>query len=245
MRNIRIRFPVLRTALLPALLMASAALPAAAQVLPPPQNVLTLSAQATIEVPQDLLMITLSVTREGSDAGAVQSQLRQVLDSALAEARKAARPNQVDVRTGQFSLSPRYAPKGGINGWQGTAELVLEGRDMPAISQLTGRIPAMTVARVGYGLSREAREKVEADVAAQAIQRFKARADEYSRQFGFAGYALREITVGQADAVPPPQQPMFRRAVAQAAVADESLPVEAGKASVTVNVSGSIQMSPR
>lgn len=235
----------LRHAAAPLLLTGTFALPVAAQVLPPPQNVLSLSAQATVEVPQDLLMITLSVTREGTDAGAVQSQLRQVLDMALAEARKAARPGQVDVRTGQFSLGPRYAAKGGISGWQGTAELVLEGRDMPAISQLTGRIPGMTVARVGYGLSREAREKVEAEVAAQAIQRFKARADDYSRQFGFAGYGLREINVGQADAMPPPQQPMFRRAVAQAASVDESLPVEAGKASVTVTVNGSIQMSPR
>lgn len=210
-------------------------------LVPPPQNVLALSAQATAEVPQDLLMVTLSVTRDGSDAAAVQSQLRQVLDAALAEARKAARPGQVDVRTGQFSLSPRYSPKGGINGWQGVAELVLEGRDMSAISQLTGRIPGMTVARVGYGLSREVREKVEAEVAAQAIQRFKARAEDYARQFGFAGYGIREVTVGQADAMAP-QPVMMRRA---AAMADEALPVEAGKASVTVSVSGSVQMSAR
>ena len=208
---------------------------------PPPQNVLALSAQASAEVPQDLLMVTLSVTRDGSDAAAVQSQLRQVLDAALAEARKAARPGQVDVRTGQFSLSPRYSPKGGINGWQGVAELVLEGRDMSAISQLTGRIPGMTVARVGYGLSREVREKVEAEVAAQAIQRFKARAEDYARQFGFAGYGIREVNVGQADAMAP-QPVMMRRA---AAMADEALPVEAGRATVTVSVSGSVQMSAR
>ncbi len=211
-------------------------------VVPPPQNVLALSAQATAEVPQDLLMVTLSATRDGSEAGAVQSQLRQVLDAALSEARKAARPGQVDVRTGQFSLSPRYSPKGGINGWQGVAELVLEGRDMSAISQLTGRVPGMTVARVGYGLSREVREKVEAEVAAQAIQRFKARAEDYARQFGFAGYGIREVTVGQADAMGP-QPVMMRRAAA--AMADEALPIEAGKATVTVSVSGSVQMSAR
>lgn len=221
------------------------AVPTFAQVLPPPQNVLTLAAQATLEVPQDMLTITLAVTREGSDAAAVQAQLKQVLDSALNEARKAARPGQLEVRTGQFSLYPRYAPKGGLNGWQGSAELVLEGRDMPAISQLAGRLGGLTVARVGYGLSREVREKVEADVAAQAIQRFKTRAEDYARQFGFAGYSLREVTVGQADAVPPPQQPMFRRAAMTAAASDEALPVEAGKASVTVTVNGSIQMSPR
>lgn len=223
--------------------LALAASPALAQVLPPPQNVLQLSAQATIEAPQDLLAITLAVTRDGSDAVAVQAQLRQVLDAALAEARKAARPGQVDVRTGQFSLSPRYAPKGGISGWVGAAELVIEGRDMAAISQLAGRVQGMTVSRVAFALSREQREKLEADAAAQAIQRFKQRADDFARQFGFGGYSLREVTVGQSEAMPPPV-PVYRRMAAAApSAADEALPVEAGKANVTVNVSGSIQLT--
>lgn len=226
-------------------LLALAAGPALAQWMPPPQNVLTLAAQATVEAPQDLLTITLAVTRDGSDAAAVQAQVRQVLDAALAEARKAARPPQVDVRTGSFSLQPRYLPQGGIGGWIGTAELVIEGRDTAAISRLATRVPGMSVSNVAYGLSREVRDKIEAEVTAQAIQRFRARAEDYARQFGFAGYALREVSVSQADAMPPPQ-PMYRRSMAAAApAADESLPVEAGKANVTVVVNGSIQLTPR
>jgi predicted secreted protein len=220
-------------------------LQAQVQVLSPPQNVLALSAQASAEVTQDLLTIVLSVTREGADAATVQSQLRQVLDTALAEARRAARPGQLDLRTGQFGVYPRYSTRGTLGGWQGSAELVLEGRDMAAISQLAGRVPGMTVARVGYGLSKEAREKAEADIAAQAIQRFKARAEDYARQFGFGGYGIREVNVGQADAMPV-QQPMFRRSMAaQGAPADESVPVEAGRTTVTVVVNGSVQMSAR
>ena len=80
-----------------------------------------------MEVTKDVLAIAFNTTREGSDAGAVQSQLKQALETALAEARKAARPGQVDVRTGNFSLYPRYSPKGGINGWQGSAEMIVEG----------------------------------------------------------------------------------------------------------------------
>jgi predicted secreted protein len=217
-----------------------------AVAVPAPQNVLVLAAQASAEVPQDLLAITLAAQRDGADAAAVQSQLRQVLDSALNEARKAQRPGQLEVRTGQFSLSPRYSSKGQIAGWTGRAELVLEGRDGPAISQLAGRLSgAMPVAHVMHGLSREAREKAEAEVAASAILRFKQRAEEYVRQFGFGGYSIREVNVGQADGMPPPQ-PMFRRAMAaQAGAVDESVPVEAGKATVTVTVSGSVQMSAR
>src|SRR4249920_3379840 len=85
---------------------------------PPPQNVVGLSASASVDVTKDLLNVTLATTRDGADAAAVQAALKQALDAALAEAKKAAKPVQIDVQTGNFSLFPRYAPKGGITGWQ-------------------------------------------------------------------------------------------------------------------------------
>ena len=233
-----------RLILLACTLAATTATSAGAQTLPPPQNVLQLTASASTEVAQDMLSVTLAVQREGSDAAAVQSQLKQVLETALTEARKAVRPGQLDVRSGAFAVYPRYAPKGGISGWQGRAELVLEGRDMLAISQLSGRLPGMVVAGVGYGLSREVRDKVEADVVAQAIARFKARAETYARHFGFAGYSIREVNVGQADGAMA-MAPRMRASAMAVSNSDEALPVEAGKATVSVSVNGSIQMSPR
>ncbi len=225
-------------------LAVSLAVGARAAEVPPPQNVITLSAQASTEVPRDWLSITLAVTREGNDAAEVQTQLRQALDAALAEARKAARTGQVEVRTGQFSVFPRYAPKGGINGWQGSAELVIEGRDMAALSALAGRLPQLVVTRVTQALSREAREKVEADVAAQAIGRFRARAEAYAKQFGFSGYTVREVAVNGGEPVPVPLPVARMSALAAGAqAAGEPQPVEAGKATVTVTVSGSVQMT--
>lgn len=221
----------------------------AVAVLPTPQNVMTLAASATLEVTKDWLGVVLSTTREGSDAAAVQAQLKAALETALTEARKWAKPGQVEVRTGAFTLQPRYAarPTGGaamISGWAGTTELVIEGRDVASISQLAGRIQTLTIARVGFSLSREAREKVEGDVAAQAITRFRAQADAYARQFGFAGYAIREVQVNTAgdDGVRPG---MITMRASAAGTADAALPVEAGRANVTATVNGSVQMTLR
>ena len=242
-----------RVCLIAAALTGLAAIsPVSAQTLSAPQGVVGLAASASTEVSKDLMNVMLTTTREGQDAATVQSQLKQALDAALAEARKAARPGQVEVQTGNFSLYPRYAPvnskgsstglQGGISGWQGTAELVIEGRDMPAIGQLTGRISTMTIARVAYGLSREQREKAEADVAAQAIARYRAQAADYARQFGYTGYVLREVNVNSSEPVPFSPAPMMR-AKAMSAAADEALPVEAGKATVTVSVNGTVQLT--
>lgn len=214
-----------------------------AQTLPAPQNVVSLSATASVEVVRDWLTVAFSTTREGSDAAAVQAQLKQALDAALAEARKAAKPGLLEVQTGQFSLQPRYSPKAGtVNGWQGSAELIVEGRDAQAIARLSGRINTLTIARTGFSLSREARLKVESDVAAQAIERFRARAETVSRQFGFAGYTLREVAVNTEGSMQPPQ-PMYRMQAQRTEMADAALPVEAGKAVVSANVSGSVQMT--
>jgi len=208
-----------------------------------PSGVVSLSASASTEVGKDLLSVTLSTTREGQDAGTVQSQLKQALDAALAEARKAARPGQLEVQTGNFSLYPRHSPKGtGIAGWQGSAELVIEGRDMSAIGALTGRISTLTIARVAYGVSRELREKVEGEVTAQAIARYRAKAADYAKQFGYAGYTIREVNVGTSELPGVSPVPMMR-AKAMSAAADEALPVEAGKATVAVNVNGTVQLN--
>jgi predicted secreted protein len=223
------------------LLVAAAAVRAADVPAPPPvQGVLGLSSSASVEVPRDVLGVVFAATREGPDPAAVQSALKQALDAALGEARKIARPGQVDVQAGGFSIYPRYSNKGVIASWQGSAEMSVEGRDMMAIAQLTGRIQSMSIARVGYTLSREAREKVEADVSAQAIARFRAKAAEMAKAFGYGAHTVREVTVSSNE--PPGPVPMMRAAKMSMSSSEEALPVEAGKASVTATVSGTVQM---
>jgi predicted secreted protein len=207
---------------------------------PPPQNVLQLSATGTVEVQQDLLSLGLTTTREGADPNAVQSQLKLALDAALSEARKSAQPGQLDVRTGNFALYPRHTEGGRISTWQGTAELVLEGRDFARITQTAARIQTMTLGGVSFGLSREQRAKVEGDAQAIAIDRFKAKAAELAKGFGFSGYSLREVAVNTNDQGFPRPRPLAMEA--RAAQADMPVPVEAGKSTVTVTVSGSVQL---
>ncbi len=226
------------------LLLCAWSAPSIAQVAAP-LGVLGLTASASVEVTKDLLSVTMSATKEGSDATAVQAQLKQALDAALAEAKKAARPGQVDVQTGNFSLYPRYSngsssAKPAITGWQGTAEVIVEGRDMAAIGQLTGRIATMTIARVGYRLSRDASQKVEADIAAQAIAAFRAKAAISAKQFGYAGYEIREVNLSTNE---PQNAPMpMMRAQAMKSSSDDALSVEPGKATVTATVNGTVQM---
>lgn len=204
-------------------------------------NQLSLSASATAEVVNDLLSITFATQREGADAAVVQTQLTQALEAALAEARKAVRPGQVDVSTGNFSVQPRYGVKGEPLKWQGSVELRAEGRDFDALTRLVARIQTLSVSHVGHRLSREAREKAEAEVSAQAIARFRAQAAAHAKAFGFDGVSLRAVELS-SNASPPPM-PRFRGAPgAEMAMMAAPLPVAAGVSEVTMVVSGSVQM---
>lgn len=223
---------------------ALAAAPAMAQVVPVvpvPENVVQLAASATVEVPQDTLSFVLAATREGADPGQIQTQLKSVLDQALAEARKSAQPGAMDVRTGNFNVSPRYNRDGRIAGWVGTAELLLEGTDFGRISQTAGRLSGMNVSGASFRLSREKREQAERQAQGEAVQRFRTRAGELAKSFGFTGYTLREVSVhAQEPGIPP--RPRMMAMEAKAASADAPVPVEAGNTAVVVNVSGSVQL---
>lgn len=206
-----------------------------------PQNVAQLAASGSVEVQQDVLSISMNTTRDGPDAGMVQTQLKQALDAALLVAKQAAVPGQLDVRTGNFGLYPRYGKDGKINGWQGSTELVLEGRDFARITTAAGKIQTLTMGNVSFALSREQRARVEGEAQTQAIERFKAKASEIARGFGFSSYTLREVSINANEQGSGPRPRMMAMA-AKAEMSDAPVSVEAGKSTVLVNVSGSVQM---
>ena len=224
----------------------SAALPSLAAAQPPvaqkdPEGVVSLNGSATVQVPNDWIAVQFTTSKEGTDANAVQAALKEAAGAALAQARQVARPDgHVEVQGGGFSLQPRFNAKGVVNGWTGTTSLVVQGRDMGTIAELAGRVQSMTVGSLDYSVSREAREKVEGDVAAQAIARFRAKAADYAKAFGYGSFVIRDVNVNIDNGQPPPR-PYAMKAMAASRVSD-SLPVEAGSGAVTANVNGSVQL---
>jgi predicted secreted protein len=230
-----------RAALMATVVFLGAAAFARAQELPaaPPRNVLQLAATGAVEAQQDQLTMDLGTTREGEGAAAVQGQLTAAVDAALAQVKPAVRPGELDVRTGRFGLAPRWRD-GRVDGWTGTADIVLQGRDFARITQAAARVTTLSVRGVTFTLSRAERDRAEHDAQAQAVQRFRAKADELAHGFGFSGYSLREVTVNAEDQGFAPVRMAAAPMAAGAAAAP--VPIEAGKTTVRVTVSGSVQL---
>ena len=220
----------------------SGASPAFSQYMAPPlpSQRVSLSASTTVQVPQDELTLTLSTQREGANAQEVQSQLKNALDAALSVAKRQAQSPLMSVSTGRFGLSPRYDRNGKLVGWQGTAELVLQGNDFVRISQTAGQLQTLTVASVNFGLSTQLRQQAQAQAQSQAIEQFQKSASEIAKSFGFGGYTLGEIQVN-ANQIGP-VRPYMMTASAKSMAEDAPVPLEAGLSHVSVNVSGSVQL---
>lgn len=210
-------------------------------VQPLPSQRVSLSATAIVEVPQDELTLTLSTQRDGSNAQEVQTQLKTALDAALTQARRQAQSPLMSVSTGRFGLSPRHDRNGKLVGWQGSAELVLKGRDFVRISQTAGQLQTLTVSSVSFGLSAQLRQETQSQAQSQAIEQFQKSATEIAKGFGFGAYTLGELQVN-ANQVGPVRPYMM--AASAKSMADEAAPVplEAGLSQVSVNVSGSVQL---
>jgi predicted secreted protein len=207
---------------------------------------LHLAATETRDIPTDSVMITLQALREGSDAALVQTQLKQAVEAALQEARPWVQPGQLEVRTGAFSLQPRYGREGKVNGWQGVAEVVIDGRDLVRVPAVAGRMTLLNVTQVQAYVSAQARQQVEAQVQQTAIERFRAKAADAARALGYSGYTVGQLNLqegGDAGPGPRPRAMAMEMRAAAPLMADAPVPLEGGRGSVSVSVRGSIYLT--
>jgi predicted secreted protein len=205
-----------------------------------PAGVLSLSAQASEEVPQDVVTITLFYEQEASDPASLTTTLNQRADAALQKARGV---QGVTARSGQFSIFPSTDRDGRISAWRGRTEVVLESHDFAAASKLAGDISSiMQVSNVQFSLSPEAQRAAEQKLSGEAIASFREQATAAARAFGYGSYTIREVNVGHAGVPPRPMMMMAARTMSADAKAAPPVPLEGGTSTVTVTVSGSVQM---
>lgn len=207
-------------------------------------NIVSFSSAVQQEVTHDMLTMTLQANRTGSVAAEVQAELKKTLDIALTEARRAAKADDMDVKTGQFSIQPVYTSNGRIGSWQGQAQLVLQGRDMARIAQTAGKLNQLNIVNVAYGLSRETQQQYQEELVNQAIIAFRERAQRMAKAFGFEHYVLGEVSVQTGEVGYQMRPMMMMKSAMMSDSAEAAVPIEPGKGEMNVTVSGHVILQP-
>lgn len=221
------------------LVLALSTLPALAHEPELRYNRASFSVSATEDVANDTLVAVLTVQRDGGSARQLAAEVNQVMAWALAKAKEAP---SIKVQTLDYQTSPIYQ-KNTVTGWRVSQSLRLEGRETAAVSDLVGVLQErLNLQQVGYEVSRERRKEVEDRLIGEAIAAFQARAKRVAADLQRRTFRLVQMDVSTG----PAPMPVYRQRampMAMAEVAAAPPAIEAGTQTITVGVTGEIELS--
>lgn len=221
---------------LPALLVAVGT---PAQDNPPVYDRVDLNVSVEREVENDVMVAVVYAEVEANAQARAADEVNQAIRFAADRARATA---GIEQQTLRYTTRPVYANDRRIVGWVARQSLRLESMDAEALSTLLGELQTrVAIESLGSTLSKAARDAVEDEVISEAIAQFRRRASQIAAEFDRDSYRLVHLNVGSYAAFPQQAQMRLFEA-AQAADAFAAPTIEAGLQTVSVQVSGTIEL---
>ncbi|TDQ34663.1 SIMPL domain-containing protein [Thiopseudomonas denitrificans] len=203
-------------------------------------NRVSLQAEASTQIPHDLMYVTLYTEDRNSDAASLAQDITRTLNQAISQSKSAP---EVKLSMGNRNSSPVYDDKGKkIIAWRERAELRLESTNFAQLSTLTGTLlQNMNMGSMRFGIAESTRQQHEDQLLEQAIAAFNNRAQLATQSLGGKDYRLVNLNLGSQGGYQPP---MYARAVmASSAPMAESAPmVEAGNSELKMIANGVIEI---
>ena len=219
-----------------ALLACIACLPAVADE--QHYNQISLRAEASSEVAQDRMHVTLFTESQHEDPAQLAAQTTRAMNKALQRARKV---KEVDGSQGSRSSYPVYEEKGQkITAWRERAELRLESGDFAALSKLTGELMQdLQMGGMYFSVSDSIRQQNEDALLKDAVTAFRARAQLATEALGGNDYKIVSLNLNSGGNF----QPEMMRSVSMKSMDAMPTPdVEAGTRQISINADGVIEV---
>lgn len=227
------------------------AVPATAQqyqdpilTLPEGQVILNISATEQREVPQDLLVGTLSYVAQNRDSRALQNEINTIMTKALETAKGTA---DVKVSTGAYQVYEITDERSKETLWHGNQTITIESMKPDAVLTLAGKLQDMklTMNGLSYTLAPKTAIEVQDSLMEAALEQLQDRANRAAKALGKTSAELRDVQVNSSGV---PYQPMMQRgAMMKMEMAADSMaaPVaESGETTLSLNVSARAILKP-
>jgi predicted secreted protein len=199
-----------------------------------------MEAQAMLEVDNDEMTVSMSVTKEGTQVQALSQSVLATMQMALARAKRA---NGVDPRLSNVATYPVWGPKGKTANWTVRADLVLVSKDFTSLGLLASELTKeLQITNVSFSLSRTKRVQEESRLMGELAETFKEKAKSVTKSFGFKSYEIKTLNfTGQPSFNGPQPMAMTMRASAleQDAV---PIPTDGGRSNVSISVVGTFEL---
>ena len=200
----------------------------------------TLTAEATGEVANDLLVATLAVEEEGEDPAALADRVNRAMNEALTalEAFPAVTAKTLDYRT-----EPRYGrgDERPLVGWRVSQTLELRTADLPIGAAAVGELQdTLRVRATRLEPAPATRREAEDALIASALEAFTARATLVERTMGASAHRVVRAEIQTEGGRAPP---VYARAESRSFGSDVAAPgLVAGTSELTVRVYGTVEL---
>ena len=218
-----------------ALLACIACLPAVADE--QHYNQISLRAEATSEVAQDRMHVTLYSEAQHEDPAQLAAETTRTMNKALERARQA---KGVVVSQGSRSSYPVYEEKGQqITAWRERAELRLESGDFATLSKLTGELMQdLKMGSMQFSVSDAIRKQNEDALLKDAVAAFRARAQLATEALGGSDYRIVSLNLSSGGGYQPEMRNFAMKGMDAAPTPD----IEAGTRQISINADGVIEV---
>jgi predicted secreted protein len=213
----------------------------AAHDVPPTYDRINFQVSATQEVENDTLVAVMYHERTGQQPRTLADDVNRTIAWAVDLAKK---NDAIEIQTLGYRQDPLYKNKK-ITGWKVRQSIRLESTDTAALTTLVGELQdRLSVASLQYTISSDVRAKVENTLIMQALESFERRGKVISEKLGRPDYRIVNMNIITSGATP---VPVRMRAVAAMAESSRVTPptVEPGVQSVTVQISGTVELEVR
>ncbi|MEB0205306.1 SIMPL domain-containing protein [Pseudomonas sp. CCC3.1] len=205
-------------------------------------NQVSLRAEASQEVPRDLMIVTLYTEAQNTDSAKLAAEVTTIMNKAIGEAKQA---KAVTLRQGNRNSYPIYDNKTQkITGWRERAELRLESTDFAALSKLTGDLmQTLKMGNMQFTVGNHTRKTSEDALLKDAVNAFKARAQLATDALGGKGYKIVNLNLN-SNGYPQPymRSEMMMKAASPAMDSAPTPEVEAGTSEISMSADGVIEI---
>ena len=195
-----------------------------------------LSVGASAQLENDTMVATLSAQEEGSQAAELSTLVNQRIRDALELVKKHP---QIKHQTNAYSSNPVYN-NNKISGWRVSQSLRLESANMALMSDVLGKLQAdLALQSMQFTVSPASKNTQDEKLIDEALEAFSNRAQQVVKKLERRNYKIVDINISTSGARGVRPQYQMR---AMAMDAESSPAISAGEQTVTVTVSGNIEL---
>jgi len=204
-------------------------------------DVYQLSAEAEIEVVNDLMTVNLVATSTGSDPAELANKINATMGWAVAQL---GPYTAIDSQTLDYQTYPQYERNGTrIKGWVASQSIQLETDDFEqagkAIQLLQER---MQVQGMRHKAKADTRERAEERLINTALEAFKRRALLVQTNMGARGYRVMNLAINTSGSGHQPRNQEYMRGATSKLSVSSAPVIESGTSTVRVHINGRIQL---